>query len=247
MKYGYIWNFGDIVCAMIGAMDRQGFMEFFIAMPFMLAMVPIYKHTILTNALLFDLQECHTNQWSDPVDATLDGKVDEADRPGAKKHMLSGISRVLLKERARRIVDAYEFTGFHPYPPPGRESKTVAGMQFANVAGPLRCTLISHTTVPHDVAGHVPRSDTGAFTAIVVRMQSWNPWYQLAGEVEVNLRKDGGVEHPMWLLLDPTSNLAIRAKRSMNILFVKLGCEFAEYVKTLAKDSEVGKTDPPAA
>lgn len=44
------------VCAIIGSMDRQGCCEFFMAVPLMLTVVPIYKHTVLTNALLFDLQ-----------------------------------------------------------------------------------------------------------------------------------------------------------------------------------------------
>mmetsp|Transcript_9170 Transcript_9170/g.10043 ORF Transcript_9170/g.10043 Transcript_9170/m.10043 type:complete len:161 (-) Transcript_9170:113-595(-) len=158
--------------------------------------------------------------------------------------MLSQISRALMKERPRQVVDAYEFIGFHQYPPPGRESKTVAGMQFSEVAGPLRCTLISHTTMPRDVAGHVPRSATGAFTFIVVRLQSWNPWYQLAGEVEVNLRKDGGVEHPMMLVLDPTSSMATRAMQVMNILFVEIGCDFAEFVKTMANHKVSASKDP---
>ena len=68
-------------------------------------------------------------------------------------------------------------------PPEKRPSRTVAGLQMG-CGG--KCTLISHTTHPYDVPGHVPRSEDASWGLIVVRLQAWNPWYQLAGYVEVN-------------------------------------------------------------
>lgn len=237
-KHGYGWSFVDIVCAIMGSMDRQGCCEFFMAVPLMLTVVPIYKHTVLTNALLFDLQECFINQWSNPVDATFDGKADATDAPKVKVAMDIGTCRALLKEKKREILDGWTFTGYHQHPPPERESKTVAGMQFAN-NGPLRIALLSHTTITRHVADHVPKSETAAWSLMVVRLQSWNPFYQLAGIVEVNFRKDGGLEHPMWLMLDPKSKIAAGSMRSINELFCKIASWLPEFVNVTANDSDL--------
>ncbi|CAJ1339375.1 unnamed protein product [Effrenium voratum] len=232
-KFGYIWPFSDVITAIIGSMDRQGFGEFFVALPVMFTVLPIYKHTILTNALLFDLQDVYINQWSDPLDANLDGRSDCADIASIKEHMKIGICRAMLTERNRDFIDPWQFTGHHQYPPPGRESQTVGGMQFSN-QGPLRVCLLSHTCVAIDIPNHKPRSETAAWTLLEVHLLSWNPWYQLAGIVEVNFRKDGGVEHPMWLAMDPNSYIAVRALHLMNVLFATLGLRTASWLKDIA-------------
>ena len=105
-------------------------------------------------------------------------------------------------------------------------------------------SLISHTTHPYDVPGHVPRSEDASWGLIVVRLQAWNPFYQLAGYVEVNVRKDHGVEHPMWLVVDPSSQLAMDQLQGINRLFVRLGYLFAEYLR---EQPEFKKGSPAAA
>ena len=111
-------------------------------------------------------------------------------------------------------------------------------MQFAN-NGPLRISLLSHTTITRHMADHVPKSETAAWSLMVVRLQSWNPFYQLAGIVEVNFRKDGGVEHPMWLILDPKSKIATGSMRNMNELFCNIFSWLPEFVNVTAKDSDL--------
>jgi hypothetical protein len=217
-KFGYVWPFADLMCLCIGMMDRQGFFEFLTAVPLMIAVLPVYKHVILTNALLYDLKEVYINQWTDPLDANQD-------EAPIRDLMQRCICRALLEESNRDFIDAWIFAGYHQYPPPSRESKTVAGMQFAN-NGPLRAAMISHTTHPYDVPGHVIKSTDASFGFIVVRLQSWNPFYQLAGVVEVNYRKDGGIEHPMWLILDKNSKIAADACNNINAIFVELGFNF---------------------
>ena len=63
--------------------------------------------------------------------------------------------------------------------------------------------------------------------------QAGNPWYQLAGYVEINSRRDGGMEHPMWLVFDRSSRLGMSAALSINMLFVRLGINFAAYLSEM--------------
>ena len=88
-------------------------------------------------------------------------------------------------------------------------------MPASHAASPLstsgKVLMLSHTYHGQAyVAGHTPRSEYGTWTCIVVLAMVWNPWYNLTGYVELNYRKDGGMEHPMWLLADRKSKLAAR-------------------------------------
>ena len=49
--------------------------------------------------------------------------------------------------------------------------------------------------------------------------------------VEVNVRKDLGVEHPMYLLMDKDSRLAMTILNGVNSFFVKLGDMFNAYLE----------------
>ena len=49
--------------------------------------------------------------------------------------------------------------------------------------------------------------------------------------VEVNVRKDLGVEHPMYLLMDKDSRLAMTTLNGVNAFFVKLGDMFNAYLE----------------
>ena len=140
------------------------------------------------------------------------------------------VSNTLLTDVKREIIDAWPFAGHHQWPPQQRASRTVMGVQMG-MSG--KCTLLSHTTIPAGVVGHTPRSETAERAILCVRLQMWNPWYQLAGYVEVNTRKDGGMEHPMWLVLDPRSRLDMMQARSINMLFVRLGINFAAYLSEM--------------
>lgn len=51
--------------------------------------------------------------------------------------------------------------------------------------------------------------------------------------VEVNIRKDNGIEHPMWLIADPNSYIHWIQLWAVNQLFVKLGEFYADYYKKI--------------
>ena len=59
----------------------------------------------------------------------------------------------------------------------------------------------------------------------------YNPWYIISGYVEVNVRKDSGLEHPMWLIADPSSKLHCAVLNAINQIFVATGNSFAEYIR----------------
>eukprot|EP00435_Cladocopium_sp_Y103_P014670 s2930_g3.t1 len=221
-SYGYFWSPADLVCALLGAMDRQGLLEFFMAVPLMLSIVPIYKHAVLCNAWIYDLTEVFILQWSDPL---------RLPKLQVQEGLEQMIAAARLDDSQRQKVDQFPFLAYHQYPPADRSSKTVAGMQFAEAdpAG-TRITLLSHTSHPYDVPKYVPRSSTGEWSAIVVYLQSWNPWYHLAGVVEVNYRKDSGLEHAMWLVVDPSSKLAALSLQSINELFVDVLSDVSDYL-----------------
>jgi hypothetical protein len=230
-RFGYVWPFSDLVAGSIGAMDRQGLLEYLGAVSAMMAMVPIFKH-ILSNPFLYALEELYINQWTPALDATGDGLHKREDQQLVQSHIQHQVCRTKLHEKQRAVTDAWPFAGHHQYPPEGRASKTVAGIQFCEDVFPfISLTLFSHTTHGYQVEGHLPRSEYASFGLISVRLQWWNPWYHLTGYVEVNAREDGGVEHPMWLVNDRTSKLQMDGYVNLNKLFVTVGYYFAQYLR----------------
>ena len=63
-RYGCWWPATDVVCAMIGGLDRQGFGEFLVGVVAMIAAVPLIKHAITSNPLLYRLDDYYINQWT---------------------------------------------------------------------------------------------------------------------------------------------------------------------------------------
>jgi len=189
---------------------------------------------ILVNPRIYRYQEVFINQWSAPIDADTDSKILSHDLKLTRENMISVVCDSLLETRSRELVDSWPFTGHHPYPPSHRNSFTAAGMQFSDLGGSCCCrsVLISHTTHGHLIESFKPRSDTAAYGIISVYLQAWNPWYHLAGYVEVNVAKDGGIEHPMWLLGDVESYFHMSELMGINKLFEKLGGHFADLTKT---------------
>jgi len=227
--HGRVWAFSDLVTAYIGVVHRQQLGETLLGVALMVALIPPYK-LLLVNPAIHDLEPYFINQMSDPIDADGDGDTDMEDRALAFNAMATNVSNTLLTDVKREIIDAWPFAGHHQWPPQQRASRTVMGVQMG-MSG--KCTLLSHTTIPAGVVGHTPRSETAERAILCVRLQMWNPWYQLAGYVEVNTRKDGGMEHPMWLVLNPRSRLDMMQARSINMLFVRLGINFAAYLSEM--------------
>merc|ERR1712232_609874 len=79
-KYGCLWSFTDMLVALVGQLDRQGYLELLVGLPLMISVIPIYKYCLSVNPFTHRLQEVFVNQWSDPVDATGDGIITGEDR-----------------------------------------------------------------------------------------------------------------------------------------------------------------------
>ena len=53
----------------------------------------------------------------------------------------------------------------------------------------------------------------------------------ISGYVEVNIRKDIGVEHPMWIAADRSSRLQMQLIKNINLLFVEIMYRFLLYLR----------------
>mmetsp|Transcript_23175 Transcript_23175/g.34716 ORF Transcript_23175/g.34716 Transcript_23175/m.34716 type:complete len:896 (-) Transcript_23175:217-2904(-) len=228
-EYASLWSPSDLIVGFIGAMDRQGFSDFFISVPLMISVVPVIKLLFMANPFLYDLSEiAYVNQWSLPLDANNDAKVNDEDVALVLSNIKTHVSRCRLSAMNRSIVDAMPFAGHYPYPPSDRTSKTSAGVQYST-ASPS--ALITHTTHAHDIPGYVAKSRNARFGIYSVYLMAWNPWHHLVGYVEVNLRHDGRAEHPMWLLADKSSRFHSQRCQEINDLFVRVGDGFRMYLQ----------------
>jgi hypothetical protein len=223
--FGFVWSATDICFALLGGMDRQGYCEFAPHLACMVAFVPILKYAIFSNPFLYALDELYTNQWSQAV--KIEGNSDNGNQVEMCAALSQQVCDTLLPVSARTDTDAWPFTGHHQHPPLGRLSDTVAGLQFTRWM-----TLISHTTVSRTlgVSTLPPRSPSASWTLLYVWLQLWNPWYQLAGYVEVNVRANGSVEHPMWLCADKRSRLHMLHVVNIDQLFVEVASHVISYV-----------------
>uniref|UniRef100_A0A7S4DFX1 Uncharacterized protein n=2 Tax=Lotharella globosa TaxID=91324 RepID=A0A7S4DFX1_9EUKA len=221
----------DIFVAMVGAWDRQGCCdcEFLIAVPSMITVVPVIKHVLHKNPRLFNLEEVYINQWSPPLDANGDGIAGtRTDRKLSKCNIKIQTMRAIHRRRDRDLTDAWPFAGHYPYPTKKRKNLTVVGVQY-NYG--TRNTLLTHTCHSHLIKGYVPRSPTASWGMISVYLQEWNSYHPITAYVEVNLRKDGGVEHPMWIVMDRNSYWQTSFAQDVNKLFAELGQRFIKYLQ----------------
>lgn len=224
--YGYMWAPSDLFVGAVGVMDRQGFLEVWIGAINCVAFVPMIKYCIAVNPWILDLRQVFINQWSHPYEVS-----DIYDK--TRQHVCAAI----LPPNVAATTDDWEFSGFHQFPPPDRESGTVAGLQFLDMRVIHRAILISHTSHGCDArpgSSHEGLSQHACHArknVIAVHIQAWNPFYFVAGYVEVNVRSDQSMEHPMWLCADPeNSMLGFSILESIDSIFVKLGNEDYESV-----------------
>ena len=98
---------------------------------------------------------------------------------------------------------------------------------------PQASKFVQFTHTIHQRAGGAPaeaKSESGKSNIA----QVWLFWYSfhfLTGYVELNYRKDGGVEHPMWCIMSKKSHVAALTYRSVNELFMKLSPEIVNFVE----------------
>ncbi|GAB5361435.1 hypothetical protein AAMO2058_000713100 [Amorphochlora amoebiformis] len=226
-KYGGIWSFEDVWIAIFGAVDRQGFVRFLSALPVMIAFLPIAKIVICSNPFLFDLSLLYVNQWSLPIGRRDDMTFDDNDVEFAKRKIKTQVCRALLHDCYRTVTSVMPFTGHYPYPPESRTYSTACGVQYSVRIG---TSLLTHSVHSYSIPDYKARSENSIHGFFSVYLQSWNPYHHVTGYVEVNLRADNAVEHPMWLLGDRNSRLHTLNIAKVNNLFVRLGHAFEQHL-----------------
>eukprot|EP00465_Bigelowiella_longifila_P015391 CAMPEP_0185280182 /NCGR_PEP_ID=MMETSP1359-20130426/65487_1 /TAXON_ID=552665 /ORGANISM="Bigelowiella longifila, Strain CCMP242" /LENGTH=255 /DNA_ID=CAMNT_0027875335 /DNA_START=57 /DNA_END=824 /DNA_ORIENTATION=- len=177
------------------------------------------KYILFNNPRTHRLETVFLNQWSKPIDANIDGEITETDADIIRGKMVKQVTRARLRDKNRDLTDEYSFSAYYQLPPPDRESLLVAGIQYSEAAV---TSLVTHSLHSYLIKGYKPKSDTASWGFLSVYLQYWNPYHWFTGYVEVNLRKDGGIEHPMWLAADKTSWLHTRQANGVNSLFARL-------------------------
>ena len=234
-RHGMGWSLDDVVVACVGGVDRQGLLEFTKAWCGMLSFVPVLKYGVTANALLYDVREVYINQFTVGIDGNIDGDVPALDQPFVRTFLRVQVSDTILRLTAREDTDEWEFAGHHQCPFEPGKRPVIAGLQHMS-----SFTLVSHTGVSHSVQRSVipPRSGDAAWLLLAVFLQAWNPWYTCAGYVEVNVRTDLGVEHPMWLYLDPSSRFHMQICENINELFRGVGKSLIAYMRDVREFGE---------
>eukprot|EP00494_Astrolonche_serrata_P013716 UN13840 len=97
----------------------------------MCAFQPLFKYCCFCNPFIHKLDHLFTNQWSEQLDANWSGELVEQDYDIMKKTLQRLITYSTVNDNYRRIIDAWPFIGFYPYPTKTNTSKTVNGMQFS--------------------------------------------------------------------------------------------------------------------
>mmetsp|Transcript_19276 Transcript_19276/g.30121 ORF Transcript_19276/g.30121 Transcript_19276/m.30121 type:complete len:168 (+) Transcript_19276:682-1185(+) len=117
----------EVVRAVMGAMHRQGFLEFWPRFCSMLVLVPVLKWVVASNALTYDVEELFVTQ------RTIAGFAHE----GLDSKTLAETFNLLVatakhKESNRSMIDGHPFAPHYPNPH-HLTRKWHQGMQFHNM------------------------------------------------------------------------------------------------------------------
>ncbi|KAE8980075.1 hypothetical protein PF011_g22586 [Phytophthora fragariae] len=187
------WSWRDTVCAVIGTMDRQGFVKFALKLPSAMVIAPILKYLFGCNPLLYRLAIRQRCLWTSPLDFNDQKAV--AAVVQAASWTLVNLTDLLPQQVSKpprkddRIV-----SGHIPFPAPDRISGTVVGILTTN-------SLVTLVNADHNVNGTIFHSMTAKRSIYNVLLFVWNPCHYLTGYVEINLQHDGGIEQAMWCLV----------------------------------------------
>ncbi|GMF17378.1 unnamed protein product [Phytophthora lilii] len=185
------WSWRDIVCAVLGTMDRQGFAKFAFKFPSAMVLAPILKYLFGCNPLLYRLAIRQRCLWTSPLDFNDQKAV--AAVVQAASWTLVNLTDLLPQQVSKpprkddRIV-----SGHIPFPAPDRLSGTVVGVLTTN-------SLVTLVNADHNVNGSIFHSMTAKRSIYNVLLFVWNPCHYLTGYVEINLQHDGGIEQASTL------------------------------------------------
>lgn len=187
------WSWNDTVCALLGTMDRQGFVKFALKFPSALVIAPLLKYLFGCNPLLYRLAIRQRCLWTSPLDFNDQKAV--AAVVQAASWTLVNLTDLLPQQVSQpprkddRIV-----SGHIPFPAPDRVSGTVIGVLTTN-------SLVTLVNADHNVNGSIFHSMTAKRSIYNVLLFVWNPCHYLTGYIEINLQHEGGIEQAMWCLV----------------------------------------------
>ncbi|OWZ09035.1 hypothetical protein PHMEG_00018331 [Phytophthora megakarya] len=187
------WNWGDTVCAVVGAMDRQGFGKFVLKFPSAVVIAPVLKYLFGCNPLLYRLSIRSRCLWTSPLDFNDQKAV--AAVVQAASWTIVNLTDLLPQQVSKpprkddRIV-----SGHIPFPARDRTSGTVVGVFTTN-------SFVTFVNADHNVNGRIFHSLTAKRSIYNVLLFVWNPCHYLTGYVEINLQHDGAIEQAMWCLV----------------------------------------------
>ncbi|KAF1779764.1 hypothetical protein GQ600_12831 [Phytophthora cactorum] len=180
------WSWNDTVSALLGAMDRQGFVKFALKFPSAVVVAPLLKYLFGCNPLLYRLAIRQRCLWTSPLDFNDQKAV--AAVVQAASWTLVNLTDLLPQQVSNpprkddRIV-----SGHIPFPAPDRVSGTVVGVFTTN-------SLVTLVNADHNVNGSIFHSMTAKRSIYNVLLFVWNPCHYLTGYIEINLQHDGGIE-----------------------------------------------------
>ncbi|POM70351.1 Hypothetical protein PHPALM_13222 [Phytophthora palmivora] len=184
------WSWGDTVCAVLGAMDRQGFGRFVLKFPSAVVITPILKYLFGCNPLLYRLAIRQRCLWTSPLD--FDDQKAVAAVVQAAAFNLTDLLPQQVSKPARK--DDRIVSGHIPFPATDRMSGTVVGVLTTN-------SLVTLVNADHNVNGSIFHSLTAKRSIYNLLLFVWNPCHYLTGYVEINLQHDGAIEQAMWCLV----------------------------------------------
>ncbi|RLN45352.1 hypothetical protein BBJ28_00015010 [Nothophytophthora sp. Chile5] len=167
------WGWRDTVCALLGAMDRQGFVKFALKFPSAVVVAPMLKYLFGANPLLYRLTIRHRSLWTSPLD--VDDQKAVAAVVQAASWTLVNLTELLPEQVSKpprkddRIV-----SGHIPFPAPDRMSGTVLGVLTTN-------SLVTLVNADHNVNGSVFHSATAKRSIYNLLLFVWNPCHYLTG------------------------------------------------------------------
>eukprot|EP00472_Partenskyella_glossopodia_P007823 CAMPEP_0197518582 /NCGR_PEP_ID=MMETSP1318-20131121/3804_1 /TAXON_ID=552666 /ORGANISM="Partenskyella glossopodia, Strain RCC365" /LENGTH=550 /DNA_ID=CAMNT_0043069047 /DNA_START=84 /DNA_END=1736 /DNA_ORIENTATION=+ len=196
------YSFDDIVVAVIGGFHRQGFCEFFSNYCTATIIDPFFKYFLICNPWTMKLAVRYCNQWTKPMGSNYDDM-----------HIIhalrTNVSRVLHGPGDRDEIDTNVFSAFYQLPGPKRNKlhaclrpvrtckvQTAMGFQFTKSI----CHFTHSGHAPRD-GSVAPYSTTAKHLVYPVSLFYFNPTHMLTGYVEVNIKPDHSMEHPMWCLM----------------------------------------------
>ncbi|ETP46066.1 hypothetical protein F442_07651 [Phytophthora nicotianae P10297] len=187
------WSWRDTICAILGTIDRQGFVKFALKFPSAVVIAPILKYLFGCNPLLYRLAIRQRCLWTSPLD--FDDQKAVAAVVQAASWTLVNLTDLLPNQLSNpprkddRIV-----SGHIPFPAPDRVSGTVIGVFTTD-------SLVTLVDADHNVNGSIFHSMTAKRSIYNVLLFVWNPCHYLTGYIEINLQHDGGIEQAMWCLV----------------------------------------------